>query len=143
MEIELSNGKWYATLNEPTGGSCANCAFMDEPELCIEACAKFDCRDNKVIFTEVYTPEEPPEVGEEEEPTEQSKSALDVQISGSHYKTLKIQPIEFIHANNIPFIEGNVIKYICRWRSKNGIKDLEKVKHYVDLLIELEKLKGQ
>lgn len=65
-------------------------------------------------------------------------SALDVQVGGDHYKKLKIQPIEFIHANNIPFIEGNIIKYITRWRDKNGVKDLEKVKHYVDLLIELE-----
>jgi hypothetical protein len=68
-------------------------------------------------------------------------SALDVQVDGDHYKKFKIQPIEFIHANDIPFIEGNIIKYIVRWREKNGIKDLEKVKHYVDLLIDLEKLK--
>lgn len=66
--------------------------------------------------------------------------ALDMQVGGDHYKKLKIQPIEFIHANNIPFIEGNIIKYIVRWRDKNGLKDLEKVKHYVDLLIDLEKL---
>jgi hypothetical protein len=67
-------------------------------------------------------------------------NALNTQIGGDHYKKLKIQPIEFIHANNIPFIEGNIIKYIVRWRDKNGVKDLEKVKHYVDLLISLEKL---
>ena len=66
--------------------------------------------------------------------------ALDVQIGGDHYKKHKIQPIEYIHANNLPFIEGNIVKYITRWREKNGIKDLEKVKHYVDLLIQLEKL---
>jgi hypothetical protein len=66
--------------------------------------------------------------------------ALDVQVGGDHYKKHKIQPIEYIHANNLPFIEGNIVKYITRWREKNGIKDLEKVKHYVDLLIQLEKL---
>jgi len=65
-------------------------------------------------------------------------NALDVQISGNHYKELPIQPIEFIHANNIPFCEANAIKYLCRWRKKNGINDLEKAKHYIDLLIELE-----
>jgi hypothetical protein len=69
------------------------------------------------------------------------QTALDVQVGGDHYKKLKIQPIAFIHANNIPFIEGNIIKYITRWREKNGVKDLEKVKHYVELLIELEGLK--
>jgi hypothetical protein len=65
-------------------------------------------------------------------------SALDKQVSGSHYKELAIQPIQFIHANNIPFMEANVIKYVCRHRSKNGLADLEKAKHYIELLIELE-----
>jgi hypothetical protein len=71
---------------------------------------------------------------------EQNKleSALDMQVAGSHYKKLKIQPIEFIHANNIPFAEGSVIKYVTRWREKGGIKDLEKARHFIDLLIELE-----
>tara|TARA_R110000803_G_scaffold167074_1_gene230362 strand:+ start:902 stop:1081 length:180 start_codon:yes stop_codon:yes gene_type:complete len=49
-----------------------------------------------------------------------------------------IQPIEYIHANGLGFIEGNIVKYITRWRDKNGIQDLEKIKHYIDLLIELE-----
>ena len=65
-------------------------------------------------------------------------SALDKQVSGSHYKELVIQPIQFIHANNIPFMEANVIKYICRHKSKNGLADLEKAKHYIELLMELE-----
>jgi hypothetical protein len=67
-----------------------------------------------------------------------SDSSLDKQISGSHYKNLKIQPIEFIHANNIPFAEGCAIKYLTRWRDKGGVKDLEKAKHFIELLIELE-----
>jgi hypothetical protein len=65
-------------------------------------------------------------------------SALDVQVAGSHYKDLAIQPVEYIHANGIGYFEGNVIKYVSRWRAKNGIKDLEKAKHYLELLIELE-----
>jgi len=68
-------------------------------------------------------------------------TALDVQVGGDDYKKNPIQPVEFIHANGIPFIEGNIVKYIVRWREKNGIKDLEKVKHYVDLLIQLESRK--
>lgn len=68
-------------------------------------------------------------------------SALDIQVSGDHYKDFKIQPIEYIHGNGLPFIEGCIIKYISRWRQKGGIKDLEKIKHFVDLLIELEDLK--
>jgi len=64
-------------------------------------------------------------------------SALKKQRGGDNYKKYKIQPIEFIHANDIPFMEGNVIKYICRHREKNGLDDLLKAKHYIDLIIEL------
>lgn len=67
-----------------------------------------------------------------------TESALEKQVSGSHYKDCTIQPIEYIHANGLDFCEGNVVKYITRWRAKNGIKDLEKAKHYIELLIELE-----
>ena len=70
-------------------------------------------------------------------------SALDVQVAGNHYKDLKIQPVEYIHANNIGYMEGNVIKYVSRWRAKNGIKDLEKAKHYIELLIQLETQRGE
>jgi hypothetical protein len=65
-------------------------------------------------------------------------SALDEQVSGNHYKNMVIQPVEFIHANNLGFLEGCIIKRICRWRNKDGIKDLEKIRHEVDLLIQLE-----
>ena len=68
----------------------------------------------------------------------EAPSALSVQAGGDHYRTAKIQPVEFIHANNIPFCEANVIKYVFRWKTKNGVKDLEKARHYIDLLIELE-----
>lgn len=69
-------------------------------------------------------------------------SALNVQVAGEHYKHRAIQPIEYIHANNLNFSEGSIVKYITRWREKGGIKDLEKIKHYVDLLIEMEKKYG-
>ena len=65
-------------------------------------------------------------------------NALDKQEGGGHYKGFTIQPIEFIHTNGIPYIEGNVIKYICRHRQKNGLEDLLKAKHYIDLLIQLD-----
>ena len=65
-------------------------------------------------------------------------SPLATQVGGNHYKDLAIQPVEYIHANNIGYMEGNVIKYVSRWKAKNGIKDLEKAKHYIELLIALE-----
>ena len=69
---------------------------------------------------------------------EEMESAFDKQVGGSHYKDKGIQPIIYIHANNLGFCEGNVVKYITRWREKNGIADLEKAKHYIELLIEME-----
>jgi len=59
------------------------------------------------------------------------------QVSGTHYKKYKIQPVEFITSNNIGYIEGNVIKYVCRWKDKNGLEDIEKAIHYLELLKEL------
>ena len=64
--------------------------------------------------------------------------ATDQQIGGDHYKGCGIQPIEYIHANKLDFIQGCVVKYITRFREKNGLEDLEKIKHYIDLLIQLE-----
>ncbi len=54
-----------------------------------------------------------------------------------HYRT-DIQPIEYIVANNMGFCEGNVVKYISRWEMKGGVDDLEKAKHYIEMLIEQE-----
>jgi hypothetical protein len=65
-----------------------------------------------------------------------SKKHSDKQIGGGHYKHMKIQPTEFIAANDIPFIEGNVIKYVCRHAHKNGKEDVLKAIHYLNLLIE-------
>ena len=66
------------------------------------------------------------------------QSALDTQVGGSHYKGFKIQPVEFIHQNGIGYMAGNVIKYVSRYQEKNGIEDLKKARHYIDMLIEFE-----
>jgi hypothetical protein len=68
---------------------------------------------------------------------EEEKSALFKQVGGSHYRDKGIQPIIYIHANNLGFCEGNVVKYVTRWREKNGVADLKKAIHYLELLIEL------
>jgi hypothetical protein len=62
------------------------------------------------------------------------------QVGGGHYKSMKIQPIEFVLANELGFCEGNIIKYTCRYKQKGGKEDLKKVIHYAELLIaQLEK----
>lgn len=65
-------------------------------------------------------------------------SALENQVGGDHYKNKAIQPIEYIMANELDFCEGNVVKYITRWKDKGGVESLRKIKHYVDFLIERE-----
>ena len=60
------------------------------------------------------------------------------QIGGDHYKNMAIQPIEYIQANNLGFLEGNIVKYVSRWKSKGGVEDLKKARHYINLLIEHE-----
>jgi hypothetical protein len=65
-------------------------------------------------------------------------STLETQVGGNHYKKFKIQPIEFIVANDIPYRPANVIKYVCRYKDKNGLEDLKKARHYLDMLIEEE-----
>ena len=60
------------------------------------------------------------------------------QVGGDLYAVMKIQPIEFILANELGFCEGNVIKYLCRYKRKNGLEDLKKARQYLDFLIEKE-----
>lgn len=62
-------------------------------------------------------------------------SATSTQIGGDHYRPMSIQPERFIYENGIGFHEGSAIKYLCRWRRKGGVQDLEKAKHFIDLLI--------
>lgn len=64
-------------------------------------------------------------------------SANDIQVAGGHYKNKEIQPWDYIISNGIGYMEGNVIKYVSRWRDKGGIEDLRKARHYLDKLIEV------
>ena len=67
------------------------------------------------------------------------EKALEQQVGGQHYQGCKIQPVEYIHANGLDYLEGNVIKYITRHRTKGeGRKDIEKAIHYAQLILEME-----
>lgn len=63
---------------------------------------------------------------------------LNNQVGGSHYKDLKIQPVEYIHANGFDFLTGNIIKYASRHKNKNGAEDVKKIIHYAELILKLE-----
>ena len=66
------------------------------------------------------------------------QSANATQVGGDHYKTQAIQPWDFIASNGIGFLAGNVVKYVARYKAKNGMEDLKKARHYLDKLIETE-----
>lgn len=62
--------------------------------------------------------------------------SLNKQVDGDHYSGMKIQPAEFINENNLPFAEGNAIKYICRHKKKGKVKDIDKAIHYLEMIKE-------
>ena len=70
--------------------------------------------------------------------TESKSNPLDTQVGGDHYKKLAIQPIEYCQRNKLGYCESSVIKYLTRHRDKNGLQDLRKAQHCLELLIELE-----
>ena len=63
--------------------------------------------------------------------------ANEKQIGGAHYAVKAIQPWDFIIANNLGYLEGNIVKYVSRWKDKGGVQDLKKAQHYLQKLIEV------
>ena len=100
--------------------------FGDEALLLIEEMVKFDDRTEHSAYDSEFWGDMKSPVGAETR-TEQ--------VGGDHYSKMTIQPIEFINANSLSYMQGNVVKYVCRYRDKNGIEDLEKAKHYIDMMI--------
>lgn len=68
-------------------------------------------------------------------------SANDLQIGGDHYRQLNIQPWDYIVQNDLGFLEGQVIKYVTRWKDKGGVADLEKARHCLVKLTEIAEMK--
>jgi hypothetical protein len=66
----------------------------------------------------------------------------DVQYGGNHYKSKAIQPWDYVAANNLGYFEGSIIKYVSRWKDKNGVEDLQKARHFLDKLIEVASAKS-
>lgn len=64
-------------------------------------------------------------------------TANDMQVGGDHYMDRQIQPWDYIVSNDLGFLEGNIVKYVTRWKYKNGVDDLRKAQHYLAKLIEV------
>jgi hypothetical protein len=72
-----------------------------------------------------------------------STTANETQVAGDHYKDMAIQPWDFIISNDLGYCEGAIIKYVCRFKRKNGVEDLKKAKHFLEKLIEVYEKKEQ
>lgn len=70
--------------------------------------------------------------------TTETKPEKEQVFRPSHYTDWAMEPMTFIMLNNVPFAEGNIIKYVMRWRNKNGIQDLMKARRIIDMIIEME-----
>lgn len=107
--------------------------------LCTELHQKYNCGAKPYIWVQPHVAEV---LFYAEKPAEKPKSnsALTHQPGGDHYMKQGIQPVVYIHANNLGFCEGNIVKYATRWRHKGGKEDILKIIHYAELLLELEGL---
>ena len=65
-------------------------------------------------------------------------TANEEQVGGGHYKGQKVEHWDFVMMHDIPYMEAQVIKYMMRWRKKNGVEDLRKAEHFIRKLIEVE-----
>lgn len=102
--------------------------YTDKPVLCF---------DKLLVWSEsIDTVGEYDEITFEQFKELYMKEPLNTQVGGNHYQDFPIQPIEFIMKNNLSFPVGNIIKYVCRFDKKNGLEDLNKAKHYLEILIE-------
>lgn len=132
--------------------SCEGCVVFNQTnkthkemlKFCTELNQKYNCGTKPVIWIQpqiTYTLKNQEEKPAEKPPTEKpKKSVLEYQPGGDHYMKQGIQPVVYIHANNLGFCEGNIVKYATRWRHKGGKEDILKIIHYAELLLELEGL---
>lgn len=101
---------------------------------------------NIPLYKSIFSTRKEPEMNEKEtrpSPAVESicgTTANSRQVGGSHYKS-KIEHWDYVLANDIPYLEAQIIKYVSRWRKKNGLQDLQKAKHFLEKLIEHETIK--
>lgn len=122
--------------SSPDWGKCGKCVYQDRAG---NAFPCINCTDDDLQFVQkAYvgwkSPEEKEETMARKERVPVSLDPLASQVGGDHYQ-MPIQPIEFIVKNDIPYREGNAIKYICRHKNKNGKQDIEKAIHYLQMIL--------
>ncbi len=146
LKSKTYNGKRYVPEPAHIPGDCSGCAGRNNMTLCRQLS---DCAADDIVWVvaEPAAPPAPPPAAEPERLTPEEYMARigsdtnAIQIGGDHYKSKGIQPWDYIAANDLDYFQGNVVKYVTRFREKNGIQDLEKAQHYLQKLIDIEKAK--
>jgi len=122
-ELSASHQEAFDSCGEATANKeCYHCDIRIDPG---EECSIYQgftfCSDDCIGYWKLHDRPQP--------------SPLSRQEGGDHYKDMPIQPFEYIHRNGLGFGEGTVIKYVSRWRAKNGVEDLRKAKHVLEMMI--------
>lgn len=122
----VHGNKTYQTVPDDTNNCIGCCLSKADPTECELVNRDFDCSVFRVKWIE------------KEHAPSKEKDVLSKQEGGSHYKELNIEPVEYIHANELSFFEGNVVKYVTRHKNKKGAEDIRKAIHYLEMILKFE-----
>lgn len=134
-------GKLRAVIRQHPDLTNAEIAILTDEPANLVSVARVSMRKKKpkpvkVVYEKKTTPSiDAVSTPEEEEAFNAIANSL--QVGGSHYKDKSIQPWDYIASNSLGYLEGNVVKYVSRWREKGGLEDLKKAQHYLTKLIEV------
>lgn len=133
VKVRTLNGVTYEAIPEE---GCHGCVARNNLDLCHQLS---ECTKPSLVWQPVSSPEAIEALTTDQYIARIGTDTNAVQIGGDHYKSKGIQPWDYIAANDLDYFQGNVIKYVTRFREKNGIQDLEKAQHYLQKLIDIEK----
>ena len=134
-------GKLRAVIRQHPDLTNAEIAILTDEPAYLVSVARVSMRKKKpkpvkVVYEKKTTPFiDAVSTPEEEEAFNAIANSL--QVGGSHYKDKAIQPWDYIASNSLGYLEGNIVKYVSRWREKGGLEDLKKAQHYLTKLIEV------
>ena len=134
-------GKLRAVIRQHPDLTNAEIAILTDEPAYLVSVARVSMRKKKPkLVNVVYEKKTTPSIDAVSTPEEEeafNAIANSLQVGGSHYKDKAIQPWDYIASNSLGYLEGNVVKYVSRWREKGGLEDLKKAQHYLTKLIEV------
>lgn len=133
MKFDCDNCKHSNSIDGAVPKPCKTCERGEQHGTCWEPLTGVTSRDQAFAAARATIGTNTTSVTVTTKPDANSR-----QVAGDHYKDKAIQPWDYITSNGLGYLEGNIVKYVSRWRDKGGVADLEKARHYLDKLIELQ-----